>query len=187
MQPSIRALVASAAALTTGLIAGPMLLGGGDAAPVAHAVIDGQSAYFVAIPAYRTMDSRVEEPIAKLGRTADGELNSGLAMARFVQFELDGAATAAFPDDAVAVTFNVTVTDTEGAGYVQIDGYSYATGETSTVNWSGAGLTVANGGVARLTTAFDDPAALGVYLGGNAAAKAHVVIDITGYYMPLVV
>ena len=65
MKPSIRALVASAAALTTGLIAGPLLLGGGDAAPVAYAMIDGQSAYFVAIPAYRTMDSREEEPVEK--------------------------------------------------------------------------------------------------------------------------
>lgn len=187
MKPSVRVLVASAAALTTGLIAGPLLLGGGDAAPVAYAMIDGQSAYFVAIPAYRTMDSREEEPVEKLGRTQDGELNSGLAMARFVQFELGGSADALFPDDAVAVTFNVTVTDTEGAGYVQIDGFTYATGETSTVNWSTAGLTVANGGVARLTSAFDDPGALGVYLGGDTAAKAHVVIDITGYYMPLTI
>lgn len=185
MRSSLRALVASAGLLTTGVIAGPMILGSSGAAPVAYAIVDGQSAYFVAIASYRTMDSREEEPVSKQGRSEDDPFNPGLATPRWVQFELDGPNEIQFPDEAVAVTYNVTVTDTEGAGYVQIDGFAYATGETSTVNWTGAGQTVANSGVARLTSAFDEPGALGVFLGGDAAAKAHVIIDITGYYMPL--
>lgn len=183
---SVRALLVGTGLLAGGLVAGPVLFGTTHRAPVVHAIRDGQTSYFVAIDSYRTMDTRIESPVAKVERTKDNALG-GLPVARYVQFELNGPNTIEFPDDAVAVTFNVTVTQTEGAGFVQIDGYSYADGSSSTVNWSSSGQTVANSGVARLTTAFDDPGALGVFLGGAPGAKAHVVIDITGYYMPVVI
>lgn len=189
MKISIRAALLGVGLLVGGSVAGPIMFGASRDAPTVQAIVDGVPATFVAIASYRTMDSRVESNGtvvgAKLGRTQDGVSTEPLA--RYVQFELNGTNEIQFPDEAVAVTFNVTVTQTEGAGFVQVEGFGFADGSTSTVNWSSAGQTVANGGVARLTVAFDDPGAIGVHLGGLPSAKAHVVLDITGYYMPLAV
>jgi hypothetical protein len=189
MKTSIRTALLCTGLLVGGAVAGPVILGSGHHAPTAYALRAGTPGAFVAISSYRTMDSRIETNGTvvgqKLGRTQDDTASGGLAQARFVQFELNGSNEIQFPDEAVAVTFNVTVTQTEGAGFVQIEGFGNATGSTSTVNWSGPGQTVANGGVALLTPAFDELGALGVYLGGATNAKAHVVLDITGYYLPV--
>ena len=52
---------------------------------------------------------------------------------------------------------------------------------TSTVNWVAAGIDIANSGSSQLQT-IDAPGYLNIALGGSPDAKAHVIIDITGYY-----
>lgn len=145
----------------------------------------GTSTVFVPISSYRTTDTRIDGQ-GKLVRSIDSPLNPGLPLAQFVQFELNGDNTIQFPDEAVAVTYNVTVTETVGAGFVQVDGYNNASGTTSTVNWSEANQTIANSGVSILTSAFGDSGALGIWVGGAPGAEAHVILDITGYYMPVI-
>jgi hypothetical protein len=76
---------------------------------------------------------------------------------------------------ATAVFFNVTVTDTVGAGFLQVapGGAPEVTG--STINWSGAGQTVANGSFSTI----DGDRNARVFVGGNGST--HFIIDITGY------
>lgn len=66
------------------------------------------------------------------------------------------------------------MTETESAGFVQIS-----------LNWTGPDQTVANGGNVLLYdgNAFENN--LVFHLDGAGGAGAHVVIDITGYYIPL--
>ncbi|MFW2333645.1 hypothetical protein [Ilumatobacter sp.] len=190
MQPTLRAALVTEGLVASATVAGTNLMSSSPQTPIARAaeVREGVPGSFVAISSYRTMDTRLEDNSGtlgdKLGRTEDDELTAGLARARLVQFEQDDP-VGQFPDEAITVTYNVTVTETEGAGFVQVEGYNFAGGETSTVNWSEAGQTIANSGVTRLTQAFDDVGAVGIYLGGTAAAKAHVILDITGYYLPV--
>ena len=142
-----------------------------------------QAGTFYAIASYRSFDSRIGLS-GKIVPPDESTLAPDVPFPIHVQYESDGDGTRQFPDEAIAVTYNVTITQTESAGYVQIDGFFHAQGQTSTVNWSGPNETDANSGVARLTSAFDAPAALGIFVGGEPGAKAHVIVDITGYYMP---
>ncbi len=192
MKPSLRAALMTVGLVAVATVAGTNLLSSPTETAVAQAaeVRPGTPGSFVAISSYRTMDNRFDgyagEFGAKMGRTEDNFLG-GISIPVYVQFELEpgGSNQIQFPDEAVAVTYNVTVTGTEGAGFVQVDGFGSADGSTSTVNWSEANQTIANSGVALLGSAFDDPGAVGVYLGGTTDAKAHVILDITGYYMPI--
>lgn len=136
----------------------------------------GEVSGFVPIPAYRTYDSRIDP---------DESGKIYLGSDRFVDAALDLDGAEQIPDEATAVTFNVTVTQTEGNGYLQISAAGNSFGETSTVNWRGDGHTIANSGSALLYTGaiFDNN--LVFHLGGQGAGAAHVVIDITGYYVPI--
>jgi len=171
-----------AVGVLVGAVVAPALADSPGRAPVAQASATPVGAYFVPIPSYRALDTRVDGA-PPLGRTITSTSHEPRAV--FVQFEDDGDPDPKFPDEAVAVTYNVTVTETVGGGFLQVDGFEFATGVTSTVNWTGDGVTIANSGVAQLTEADGDPAALGIQIGGGPTAATHVVLDITGYYMPL--
>ena len=82
--------------------------------------------------------------------------------------------------NVVAVTYNVQAVQTEGSGFMHIDGFFNANVSASTLVWSRSGEQVSNSGVAYLTSAFDELGALGIYVGGGTG-KAHVIIDITGF------
>lgn len=80
---------------------------------------------------------------------------------------------------AVAMLVNVTVTQTEGTGYLVLRG-SDLTGElplpgTSNINWYGPGQTVAN----LVFTDVGGENAIEVHAGGNGAA--HVIVDVQGF------
>ena len=79
-------------------------------------------------------------------------------------------------DGATAVFFNVTITETVAAGFVQVAPGSATTITGSTINWSSDGQTVANGSFSTL----DDDRNLRVFVGGGGSAT-HFTIDITGY------
>lgn len=83
------------------------------------------------------------------------------------------------PELASAVFANVTVTDTEGAGFLTVwagdaSGLVDPPG-TSNVNWGAAGLTLAN----LALTQIGQENSIEIRCGG--AGSAHVIVDIQGY------
>jgi hypothetical protein len=166
----------------TGASAGPMA-----AAPTpAQVAPPSQVSGFVPIAGYRTYDSRTDpDESGKIYIKSD----------RFVDAAVDLDGVERIPDEATGVTFNITVTQTEGWGYVQLVApgtvFNEAPGtvfnETSTVNWTGDGQTIANSGSTLLSEG-----GLVAELENNlifhvdgTSGGAHVIIDITGYYVPI--
>ncbi|MGK2852192.1 MAG: S8 family serine peptidase, partial [Candidatus Limnocylindrales bacterium] len=81
------------------------------------------------------------------------------------------------PSDVVAVTGNLTVTGSTGAGYVSIGPVASSKPATSTINIAKGqtlanGVTVQVGGGGRLAA---------VYIGPNGTST-HLVFDVTGYF-----
>ena len=82
------------------------------------------------------------------------------------------------PDDAVALTINVTVTGQTSSGFVSVGPTMTSSPSTSTLNLP-KGDTRANGA----TVALDASGELGVVFRGASGARAHVIIDVTGYFL----
>lgn len=155
-------------------------------APTAYALPagdDGVPLAFVALDPYRTYDSRFGEPRpTKL--TTDGYRTVFVGLVLLP----DGSQShepSPIPDEADAVSFTITVTETESAGFAQVARPLETDGTTSNVNWTGPGHTVANSGVSRLEIADDGGLIVAVKVGGSPDASAHVIVDITGYYIPI--
>ncbi len=95
------------------------------------------------------------------------------------------------PPEAVGVVYSVTVTATEGSGYVSVDTYDEFAevpedvAEISTAAWTESGQRVVNSGIVKTyETATRGAPLIRVGLGGAPDAAAHVIIDITGYLLP---
>jgi hypothetical protein len=82
------------------------------------------------------------------------------------------------PSNATAVAFNVTIVSYAGAGFVQILTPGGVMGESSTANFTGPNLVVANGGSVGLVGG-----KLQVVVGGTPGAEVDVIIDVAGYYV----
>jgi hypothetical protein len=86
------------------------------------------------------------------------------------------------PDESrflMAAFLNVTITDTEGAGFLRVSG-SDSSGErpvpaTSNINWSQAGQTLAN----LVLTSVGSESGVDIFAGGGG--RTHVVVDVQGY------
>ena len=105
---------------------------------------------------FRLQDSRTMEP-----DKYDTSARDSLADAR-----LAGRA---------GVLLNITVTETEGAGYFRLGAGFVDPPPTSNINWWGAGQTLANMAAVEVT-------ALGGFVvqgGGNG--RAHLIIDVMGF------
>jgi hypothetical protein len=89
--------------------------------------------------------------------------------------------TDAIPVGARAVSFNVTVTHTLGAGYLALIPGADTTVTASTLNWTGPGQTVANGGLISLGSGSAERQ-ITIVIAGTPGSSAQVVVDITGYY-----
>ena len=79
----------------------------------------------------------------------------------------------------MAAFLNVTITETEGAGFLRVVG-SDSSGErpvpvTSNVNWSQNGQTLAN----LVLTAVGSESGVDIFAGGSG--RTHVVVDVQGY------
>jgi hypothetical protein len=89
-------------------------------------------------------------------------------------------------DLATAVFVNVTITQTEGAGFLAIcaDDLSGLAPPptTSNINWSTNGITLAN----LALSAVGGEHAIAVHCGGTSTARTHVIVDVQGY-VPFVV
>lgn len=130
---------------------------------------------FHAIEPARAFDSRVAA-VPNSGKLAG---NSSLVISikdgRDVK---TGAVTVAdaVAQRATAVTYNVTITETVGAGFVYVAPGDAATITASSVNWGAPGTTIANAGTVKL----DASRQVKVFCQAN---PAHVILDITGYYL----
>ena len=81
---------------------------------------------------------------------------------------------------ATAVAANITITGTTGGfGYLAINPGGNTVEGASTINWFGAGQTIANG----VTLTLNASRQLTVICGGGAGASTHFIIDIAGYYL----
>ena len=115
-------------------------------------------------------------------RVLDSRIGTGLA-GKFVNGTprtLVIAGTHGIPPTATAVTGNLTVTQQSAAGFLTVTRTPLATPPTSTLNFP-VGDNRANGVYAPLSAS----GALSiVYKASVAGAQTHVVLDVTGYFIP---
>jgi len=83
----------------------------------------------------------------------------------------------AVPAGATAVFYNLTISATEGSGYLSVVPGDAATESGSSINWTSAGLDIANGLVGKV----DASRQVKVFAGGGGTT--HFIIDVTGYYL----
>ena len=121
-----------------------------------------QGSVFVPIDPARAYDSRT---------AGQGALRAGAA--RQVPITAGGAV----PANATAVAYNLTETETTGAGYLSVAPGGQAKPAVSTINWKGA-QTMANSTTVGVTNG-----AVGVFAGGSGSA--HFIVDVVGYFVPV--
>jgi hypothetical protein len=140
------------------------------AAPISTQAIGG-GYIFVPINPYRSFDSRLIGPLP------------GGYVDRFsVLTDIYGVQR--IPDDAVAVTYNLTVTDTMGSGFAAIYPIDIDWPGNSSINWTAPGTTVANGGTVAIGNFLSVTGGVEVYIGPDLdSVGTHYLIDITGYYV----
>ena len=80
------------------------------------------------------------------------------------------------PATSTAVQYTITVTDTDGSGFVAVTSIGATTYRASTINWSLPGSNLANSTLGRLTSP-----ELRLWCGGGGST--HIVVDILGYYL----
>ena len=139
------------------------------------AVATPQGAKFFPLTPERAYDSRSAQP-------AKGALPAGSSRWLSIRDGRDAAgivtAPGVVPVGARAVTFNATVTNTSTAGYLSLnpgDADDSAGTATSTLNWSGTGVTVANSSIVGV----DANGGVNAYAGASAT---DVIVDVMGYY-----
>ncbi len=131
---------------------------------------------FHAITPTRVYDSRVPIPV-------QGPLIGGTTRTLSVADgrNLDtGAVTTKdlIPTGTTAITCNLTVVDTTGAGFLTVNPGGTTTVSAASINWYTGGQTLNNGTVAAIST----DRTVTVIAGGGGNAFTHFIIDITGYY-----
>jgi hypothetical protein len=110
-------------------------------------------------------------PISPVNRVLDTRLSGGKLAANEERTVPLGV-----PSFAKAAVVNLTVTDTEGAGFVAVFPANVAWPGNSSINWSETGQNLANG----VITATD---AIGNVKIRGGVAPTHVVIDVQGYLL----
>lgn len=129
----------------------------------------GGAGQFTPISPVRVYDTRVGSP-------APGPFAMGTVRTVSVARALGGTVDVV-PPRATAISFNLTITRTTGAGWVAVDPGDATSSSTSSINWFGAGQTLANATVVKL-----DPSRR-VRLTSGGPGTTEVVMDVTGYYL----
>jgi hypothetical protein len=145
------------------------------AGTTAHVIFD-VTGYFTADDSGATFT-----PIAPV-RLLDSRTGTGLsgAFTQGTPRTLAVAGTGAIPAAATAITGNLTVTGQTAAGFLAVTKEPDASPSTSSLNFP-VGDTRANGVYAAL----DANGALSiVYRSGATGSTAHVILDVTGYFVP---
>lgn len=120
---------------------------------------------YVPITSQRVLDTRGGTPERPAGPVVPGGR---------VTVDLAGI----LPPGTTAVSYNLTATGQTASGYVAVTPAGVAS-QTSTLNWTRAQQTVANG---HVTTVSPDRR---VDLALTSSGSAHLVLDVTGYFTPL--
>ena len=163
-----RSLLARGGAVAVGAV-GASLAGAATATPAYAAGLG-----YTPITPYRSYDSREDVPVLKL--------NSGEYFGLQLITDKFGYQTVV-PVDAQALTINLTITQTEGIGYLGVVPGGTEPGGffVSNINWVASGLDLANGSTSKLASDPDaGPGSVVVFCGG--AGRTHFLIDVTGYF-----
>lgn len=130
---------------------------------------------FTPIEPTRVYDSRVPNPLPGFVPTG-GRRRLSVRSGRALD---TGAITDAFlvPVEATAVSYNVTITRTIGAGFLTVAPGDSTEAKASSINWTEDGQTIANAGIVKV----DGDGAVNVFVGGQSGAT-DFAIDVTGYY-----
>src|SRR5687768_8765245 len=151
------------------------------AAPAAHAEMGSVTAEaaltgptspapFVGLPPCRLVDTRPGQP-SQLAGDDVGALAAGESRTYGV------TGFCGIPAGAIAVSLNVTVVGTAGAGFLAIGpGGSFGTVTASTLNWTRSGEVIAN----AATVPLDTTGQVQVIV----AAATHVLLDVNGFFAP---
>lgn len=150
-----------------------MVAGGGAAAlaPVSFAAVARAApitgSLVTLLTPIRIYDSRIDD--VPLGRAKLASDNTVIV-------------TVSVPDETrflTAAFLNVTITETEGAGFLRVSGTDSSGTQpvptTSNINWSQSGQTVAN----LALTAVGSEAGVDIFAGGGG--RTHVIVDVQGY------
>ncbi len=126
---------------------------------------------FVPVNPFRTWDSRD----TGLGRLPGGFVNRFTVLTDVNDIQQ-------IPVEAIAVTYNLTVTDTLGAGYLALYPVDIDWPGNSSINWTTNGQTIANGGTVAIGNFEGVIGGIEVY-NGPSSPGTHFIIDITGYFI----
>ncbi len=83
------------------------------------------------------------------------------------------------PEGATAVTLNVTISATVGSGYLAVNPGGDSIVHASTINWSSAGLSLANSTVVAVNASRE----VTVIANGPVGSSTNFIIDVLGYWM----
>ena len=126
---------------------------------------------FFPITPYRSLDTRVDGPILR-GQEFDIDLITDLF------------STPRLPATTLAVTYNLTVTQTAVNGFLSVWPADQAFPGTSAINWWESGFNLANGGTVALGPSPNTgPGSVAIRCDGANGCRTHLLIDITGYYL----
>lgn len=147
--------------------------------------------YRAALEPFRCYDSRWGNTSGggstpTLGRLATGETREIAVWNAFNTVAGNGVYVAsAIPAslDILAVTFNLTVVSTIGAGYLMV-GPGGSTPTSSHINWFASSQVLANAGTVRIYPGdIGDVQTIEVRAGGGAGTSTHFIVDVTGWYV----
>ena len=143
----------------------------GNLPPPPPAPVDYPDSTFVGITPTRILDTRI-------GLGLGSPFTSGVYRTFGVVGDLGPGRGLVVPTNAVAVTANLTVTGATSLGYVYLGPDSPKVPSSSSINFP-AGDNRANG----VTVPLNAGALFAVFI-GSPGATTHLVLDITGYYLP---
>jgi hypothetical protein len=130
---------------------------------------------FVPIAPKRVYDSRFIAPLGPI------PTNTNRVISVANGYATDTATVDApdvVPQTARAIAYNLTIANTVGAGFLSVNPGDAAALGGSSINWSGPGLSLANGLVVKL----DGNRQVKVFC-GNGGGSADFIIDVLGYYL----
>jgi len=130
---------------------------------------------FVPIDPTRVYDSRAPQP-------AQGALGSGGQKILSVRDGRDIESGNVFdadivPFDATAISYNLTIVDTVGSGFLAVTPGDVSALRASTINWTVTNQTLANAGIVKI----DRSGFVRIFCGGPGGST-DFIIDVTGYY-----
>jgi len=144
----------------------------GLAAAEAAGVLAGAASTFVPVEPYRAIDSR---------QFSNGDMFPGVEVWFDVWTDLAGKAR--IPSDIKAVVFNLTISNTLGTGgYLAVFPADLPWPGNSSINWSGPGLDLSNGGVVAVGN-LTGPGQVSVYAGMVPNTRTFFMVDVTGYFV----